>query len=50
MISQDNTVYDYLDHLIQSSTIKLWEDNFNNLIVTIMEGDLNIRFLQSNGI
>ena len=50
MISQDNTVYNYLDQLIQSITIKIWEDNFNNLIVTIMEGDLNIRFLQSNGI
>ena len=50
MISQDNTVYNYLDQLIQSITIKIWEDNFNNLIVTIIEGDLNIRFLQSNGI
>ena len=50
MISQDNTVYNYLDQLIQSITIKIWEENFNNLIVTIMEGDLNIRFLQSNGI
>ena len=46
MISQDNTVYNYLDQLIQSITIKIWEDNFNNLIVTIMEGDLNVRFLR----
>ena len=38
MISQDNTVYNYLDQLIQSITIKIWEDNFNNLIVTIMKG------------
>ena len=45
MISQDNTVNNYLDQLIQSITIKIWEDNFNNLIVTIMEGNLNIRFL-----